>query len=115
LYCLLTQLVPGDVYREDPYFAKINIKTKQITPLLQLPNYRDMKISLSADGLAILFDQIITTTESIADNPLSSDSGETIIGGHLWLLFPPINDEKKQEKPDLEELPLVGFRPQWSP
>jgi hypothetical protein len=46
---------------------------------------------------------------------LSSDSGETIIGGHLWLLFPPINDEKKQEKPDLEELPLVGFRPQWSP
>jgi len=115
LYCLLTQLVPGDVYREDPYFAKINVKTKQITPLLQLPNYRDMKISLSADGLAILFDQIITTTESIADNPLSSDSGETIIGGHLWLLFPPINDEKKQEKPDLEELPLVGFRPQWSP
>jgi hypothetical protein len=115
LYCLLTQLILGKTYQEIPYFAKIDIQNKQVTPLLELPNYRDIKISLSPDGLAILFDQVKTSSEILPHHSLSSDSGETIVDSRLWLLFPTLEVGKNQEKPALEELPLAGFRPQWAP
>lgn len=115
LYCLLTQLLPGKDYQEKPYLAKIDLKTAQVLPLLELPNYRDIHISLSPDGLAILFDQILTTDNpSLNDAPVS-DAGEAIIGGRLWLLIPPTTEGTEVTQPDLEELPLVGFHPQWSP
>ncbi|WP_206817279.1 hypothetical protein [Chroococcus sp. FPU101] len=115
LYCLLTELLPSKDYQEKPYLAKIDIKTAQVLPLLELPNYRDINISLSPDGLAILFDQILTSNNpSLNDAPVS-DAGEAIIGGRLWLLIPPTREGTEVTQPDLEELPLVGFHPQWSP
>lgn len=115
LYCLLTQLIPGEQYIEKPYFAKINIQTGKLTPLLELPDYRDIKISLSPDGLAILFDQVLTKPEGSPDDTLTTNSGETIAGGRLWMLIPPVGSSNKVVKADLEELPLAGVRPQWSP
>jgi hypothetical protein len=115
LYCLLTQLLPGKDYQEKPYLAKIELRTAQVLPLLELPNYRDIHISLSPDGLAILFDQILTTDNPSLNNAPVSDAGESIIGGRLWLLIPPTTEGTEMTQPDLEELPLVGFHPQWSP
>lgn len=115
LYCLLTQLVPGEEYREQPYFAKIDLKTSQVVPLVALPEYQDIKVSMAADGLGILFDQVVTTNTTDSTDSLTANSGEVIIGGRLWLLIPPTIQSSSPSKPQLEELPLVGFRPQWVP
>jgi len=116
LYCLLTELVTNSQeYKEKPYFAKIDVKTGQVTPLLELADYRDIHISLSPDGLAIIFDQLRISYDTNPTNPLTTDSGETIIGGRLWMLIPPLQDGVKASKSDLIELPLAGIRPQWMP
>lgn len=115
IYCLLTQLLEKEEYVEQPYFAKIDIQTGQVIPLVSLPDYRDIKISLAPDGLGILFDQVITRYDPTPNDPLTTDSGEAIVGSRLWLLIPPNGKPVKGTKPDLEALPLVGFRPQWSP
>lgn len=116
LYCLLTELVTNSQeYKEKPYFAKIDVKTGQVTPLLELADYRDIHISLSPDSLAIIFDQLRTSYDTNPTNLLTTDSGETIIGGRLWMLIPPLQDGVKASKSDLIELPLAGIRPQWMP
>lgn len=115
LYCLLTQLLQKEEYVEQPYFVKIDIKTRQVIPLLSLPDYRDIQISLAPDGLGILFDQVITRYEATPNDPLTTDSGEAIVGSRLWLLIPPKGKPVKGTKPELEPLPLAGFHPQWSP
>ena len=116
LYCLLTELVTNSQeYKEKPYFAKIDVKTGQVTPLLELADYRDIHISLSPDSLAIIFDQLRTSYDTNPTNPLTTDSGETIISGRLWMLIPPLQDGVKASKSDLIELPLEGIRPQWMP
>ena len=114
LYCLLTELLEGEEYREQPYFAKFDIKSGEVTPLAKLSNYQDIKMSLSPDGLALLFDQILTSDDTRLKDNLTNDSGQAIVGGKLWLLIPPINNNPNS-KADLKELPLVGFRPQWLP
>ncbi|MGK7957710.1 MAG: hypothetical protein AB4063_21030 [Crocosphaera sp.] len=114
LYCLLTELLEGDEYREQPYFAKFDIKTGEVTPLAKLSDYRDIKISLSPDGLALLFDQVLTSDDPSLEDNLTNNSGQAIVGGKLWLLIPPINNNPDSQA-DLKELPLVGFRPQWLP
>ncbi len=99
LYCLLTQLIEeAEEYREQPYFAGIDLKTKEILPLLVLPEYQDLKISMASDGLGILFDQAIVEGNG---------------GSRIWLLIPPSSSESN--KPQLEQLPLAGSRPQWLP
>jgi hypothetical protein len=63
---LLTQLIKGEEYQEEPFFASIDLKAanenKQtlVKPLVVLPNQRDIQMSLSPDGLALLFDQLGT-------------------------------------------------------
>lgn len=115
LYCLLTELIPGKDFQEKPYLAKIDVKTAQLLPILELPNYRDIHMSLSPDGLAILFDQIRTSDNPSLNNAPISNAGEAIVGGRLWLLIPPTREGTEVTQSDLEELPLVGFHPQWSP
>ncbi|ELR99157.1 hypothetical protein [Gloeocapsa sp. PCC 73106] len=136
LYCLMTELIEGEYYQEHPYFAAINLTTKQIVPLLKLDNYHDINISMAPDGLGILFDQVITSDQEISNsspnlkaisylftqavnsselNKLRTNSGAEIIGGNLWLLIVPPDDLSDTTKLSLEELPFVGFRPQWSP
>jgi dipeptidyl aminopeptidase/acylaminoacyl peptidase len=114
IYCLLTQLAKGKDYREQPYFTKIDLKTGQVIPLATLPEYRDTKVSLSPDGLALLFDQVLASNQGNSNTSLSTNAGESVVGGKLWLLIPPVANSEKQ-KPDLKVLPLEGFRPQWAP
>lgn len=114
LYCLLTQLLPAKEYKEQPYFAKFDLKTGKMTPLATLTDYQDIKVSLAPDGLALIFDQVVTSDNPNLTDKLTSNSGQAIIGGKLWLLIPPITN-KPNAQADLKELPLVGFRPQWLP
>ena len=113
LYCLLTQLLSGATYQEQPYFAEIDLKTGKLRPLVALPDYRDIKVSLSPDGLAILFDQVMVSAQE-GDTSLSTGAGETVVGGKLWLLKPPPTN-KPQAIGELKELGLGGIRPRWAP
>ncbi len=120
LYCLLTQLLPGEFYQEQPYLVAIDLKTGQQKPLLVLPpDQRNVQISLSPDGLGVLFDQIVPqTTAPTTPNAqvLTTDDGEAIATSSLWLMpllpiaEPDVNTELKPE-----QLPLVGFHPRWLP
>ena len=116
LYCLLTQVLQGETYQEQPYLAAIDIKTGKQTRLLALPNQRDVQISFSPDGLALLFDQIVTTTKPEQANGLRTNEGEAIATSRLWLLplLPTTSVEGSvQLRP--EQLPLPGLHPRWLP
>ncbi|AFY32869.1 hypothetical protein [Calothrix sp. PCC 7507] len=119
LYCLLTQLVSKEQYIEQPYLVAIDLKTGQQKPLLVLPvAQRNVQMSLSPDGLGLLFDQVTPQTNpapSPSTNTLKTDDGEAIATSSLWLMpLLPITDTTTTEiKP--EKLPLVGFAPHWLP
>ncbi|EHC15930.1 hypothetical protein [Fischerella thermalis] len=120
LYCLLTQLLPGEYYQEQPYLIAIDIKTGEQKPLLVLPpDQRNVQMSLSPDGLGLLFDQIQTQTNptTTPNAPfLTTDDGETIATSNLWLMpLLPIADAQTSADLKPEQLPLTGFYPRWLP
>jgi len=120
LYCLLTQLIEGEEYVEEPFIAAIALEAPKndeklpVKPLVVLPEQRDIKVSLSSDGLALLFDQIVSTTTS-AGNSLRTDEGQAITDAVLWLL-PVVDSTSSQTPVQLEpERLLPGFKPRWLP
>lgn len=120
LYCLLTQLLPGEEYQEQPYLVAINLKTSQQKPLLVLPSdKRDLQMNLSHDGLGLLFDQVVSDTEtstSVRKNPLKTNDGQEINTSSLWLMpLLPIGEGNIAAELKPEKLPLVGFHPRWLP
>lgn len=116
LYCLLTELKEekSEEYSEQPYLAAIDLKTLQITPLLQLPQQRDIQMSLSPDGLALLFDQTVPEATPKPDS-LTDNEGQAIASGRLWLLPLMSSTPESTAQIQPEELPLPGFRPRWLP
>lgn len=118
LYCLLTQLIKGEEFKEEPFFAAIDIKAsnynKQSTvkPLVVLANQRDIQMSLSPDGLALLFDQLFTQPPAANDN-LRTNEGQAIATGMLWLL-PLVEGSTNNTSVQPEQL-LPGFHPRWLP
>ncbi|MDJ0898322.1 MAG: Ig-like domain-containing protein [Xenococcus sp. MO_188.B8] len=111
LYCLLTELRSEPEFYEQPYLAEINLKTTEIIPLLALPQYQDSKISVAPDGLGVLFDQVLTTNEELTEKPSGNGSSD-VINSRMWLLIPPTDQTSIHQ---VEQLPLVGFHPQWLP
>lgn len=115
LYCLLTELITtGDIYREEPYLAAIELKSEKLIPLVMLPDQRDVQVSLAPDGLAILFDQ---TSEAVQETETSGEkirnnAGKIIADSRLWVL--PL-EGGINTKPRPEALPLPGLRPRWLP
>ncbi|MBE9049583.1 hypothetical protein IQ243_04025 [Nostocales cyanobacterium LEGE 11386] len=118
LYCLLTQLVSNEEYIEQPYLVAIDLKTGEQKPLLALPiDQRNVQMSLSPDGLGLLFDQVMPQTEPVplSANPLKTEDGEAIATSSLWLMpLLPIADAPTTTIGP-EKLPLVGFHPRWLP
>ncbi|WGV25043.1 hypothetical protein [Halotia branconii] len=118
LYCLLTQLVSKAEYVEQPYLVAIDLKTGDQKPLLVLPiEQRNIQMSLSPDGLGLLFDQVMPQTDSTTSSArvLQTDDGEAIASSSLWLmpLLPIADAAITTIRP--EKLPLVGFHPRWLP
>ncbi|MBD2597878.1 hypothetical protein H6G74_26660 [Nostoc spongiaeforme FACHB-130] len=118
LYCLLTQLITQAEYVEQPYLVAIDLKTGQQRPLLVLPvDQRNVEMSLSPDGLGLLFDQVVPQADNAPApaNSLKTDDGEAIATSSLWLmpLLPIADAAVTTIKP--EKLPLIGFHPRWLP
>ncbi|MGJ3250860.1 MAG: hypothetical protein ACFE0J_06985 [Elainellaceae cyanobacterium] len=116
LFCLLTELLPGDVYVEQPYLTAIDLETGERIDLLQLPIQQDIQMSLAPDGLGILFDQVVAASEPTSDNEaIRGIDGKPIATSRLWFL-PVLTDENEnlvQTEPEV--LPFVGLRPRWLP
>jgi hypothetical protein len=118
LYCLLTQLIKGEEYKEEPFFAAIDLlvpndsKQQSVKPLVVLASQRDIQMSLSPDGLALLFDQLVTRPPAASDN-LRTNEGQAIATGLLWLLplveTTPGNTTAQVQPEQL----LPGFHPRW--
>ncbi|MFO0147451.1 MAG: hypothetical protein ACK525_00745, partial [Microcystis sp.] len=92
LYCLKSDLVMGSdgKVKEEPFLGIIELETGKMIPLLALPNYRDVQMSMSPDGVALLFDQLVTIPFGVG-NDLVTGEGSSIADGRLWLL--PLPDQ----------------------
>ncbi len=115
IYCLLTELLPGEVYAEQPYLSAINLETLERTDLLLLPIQQDIQMNLAPDGLGIIFDQVIPATSPDASSVLRGNDGQPIASGQLWF-FPILpGDDGNPIQAEPEVIPVEGFRPRWIP
>jgi dipeptidyl aminopeptidase/acylaminoacyl peptidase len=116
LYCLKTDLVVSESgqYQEELYLSAIDLTTGKDFPLLALPNYRDVQLSMSPDGVALLFDQLVAT---LPNDPkaLMAGKGKAISDGRLWLFTLPELVAGKEKSEVIPEELNPGFKPQWLP
>jgi hypothetical protein len=116
IYCIKIEVELGEngQYVQEPFLSVINLKTGQDIPLLALPNYKEVKMSMSPDGVALIFDQVATTTPSKKQTLLTAP-GKAIADGLLWLLpLPEIGESRIVPQLSPQELD-PGFKPQWVP
>ncbi|MBV5261585.1 hypothetical protein FLX56_24540 [Synechococcus moorigangaii CMS01] len=115
LYCLkLDQNETAGQIIEEPFLSALNLRTGEETALLALPNYRDVGLSISADGVALLFDQVVTTPATPTSDLLSA-TGRAIEGGRLWILALPELEADTEIQPLPPESLMPGYQPQWIP
>jgi hypothetical protein len=109
IYCLATELqTNGTESREQPYLSAIDLRTKKVIPLMLLPVQQGIQMSLSPDGLALMFDQI-----DRGENTSQLIQGQG--NGVLWLLPIPPDLRTLSAAVRAEELPLPGWQPRWLP
>lgn len=107
IYCLATELkTTGDSSREEPYLTAIDLKTKKVLMLMLLPIQQGIQMSLSPDGLALMFDQ--SDRGDSTDRILSGESN-----GILWLVPIPANIRELTTPLTARQLPLSGWHPRW--
>lgn len=116
LYCLKSDLVMGSdgKVKEEPFLGIIEIETGKMIPLLALPNYRDVQMSMSPDGVALLFDQLATIPFGVG-NDLVTGEGSSIADGRLWLLPLPDQFSPNNIPKILPQELNAGFKPRWLP
>ncbi|MEB3160954.1 MAG: hypothetical protein VKL20_05800, partial [Synechocystis sp.] len=115
-YCLRADYVQqesGEI-TEEPYLALVNLQTLQSQPLLALPNYPEVDLSIAPDGLALIFDQV-ATTNPLSPSDILTQSQKAITDGRVWLLSLP-EELAIGVNADLSPQELTpGYAPQWMP
>jgi len=107
IYCLATELKTKDnSSQEEPYLTAIDIKTQKVLLMTLLPIQQGIQMSLSPDGLAVIFDQ--------------ADKGESVdriiqggSNGIMWLLPIPHNIRELTTPINPDRLPFSGWHPRW--
>ena len=105
LYCWLTELSKKEVYIEKPYLAQIDLKTGKINTLVTIPKYQKSQVSVAPDGLGILFERSLNQV-------YSGTPGEK--KNSIWLAISS-GDLADTTTSSIEQLPFIGFHPQWLP
>jgi hypothetical protein len=98
-----------------PYLIAIDIATATAFPVLQLPKQSGIILSLSPDGRALMFDQVVTGPKVAGAATLSTPDGQSIQQGLIWLMPLPTSIAGFQDKIQPEQVPVAGFYPQWAP
>ncbi|MGK7930671.1 MAG: hypothetical protein AB4041_04465 [Microcystaceae cyanobacterium] len=118
LYCVKVDLIPQEngSYTEEPFLSLLNLKTGQDIPLLALPNDSNVQLSLSPDGIALLFDQVSTQTPRSSNDLLTNDQ-KAIIEGQIWgFPLPNIDDQSNKQSISIAPQALeTGYQPLWIP
>jgi hypothetical protein len=120
LYCLKINVKSQEKSQEtglnqaEPYISAVNLTTNTELPLLALPNYRGVQLSMSPDGIALLFDQVVTVPPT-ALNSLTDVNNQAIIDGRVWLLPLPNLEGSPERLKILPEELNPGFNPKWLP
>jgi hypothetical protein len=113
LYCLMDRVLKDE---QQLTIEAIDLKTRKTKPLIVFPKQRgDIEMSLSPDGLALLFDRVSIKQTLPASDELTTSTGSAIASSRLWLL--PL-EEKTSESANStpqQELLLQGFHPRWLP
>lgn len=116
LYCQVSQRVQGkNKDDEQQNLVAIDLKTFEAKPLLPLTNQREIQMSLSPDGLALLFDQVVTQSTLPKREDLTTDLGAAIATSRLFLLPLLSENSPSTSQAQPQELPLIGFHPVWLP
>jgi dipeptidyl aminopeptidase/acylaminoacyl peptidase len=107
IYCLATELkTQGNNSYEEPFLAAIDTKTRKILQMTLLPIQQGLQMSLSPDGLAVMFDRV----------DLGESTNQIVQGssnGILWLLPIPPNIRELKTPITATQLPLSGWHPRW--
>ncbi len=111
LFALLTDLITGETYQEQPYIGAIDLAAIQqgkpakdaLYPLLRLPNQREIQLSLAPDNVSILIDQRV---------PAVTPDGKPTETSQLWLI--PLSEDLSKPNPP-SDLGLTGSQPKWLP
>ncbi|MFM1842965.1 MAG: hypothetical protein RLZZ490_1703 [Cyanobacteriota bacterium] len=115
-YCLradYVQQASGEI-TEEPYLALVDLQTLQSRPLLALPNYPEVDLSIAPDGLALIFDQV-ATTNPLSPSDILTQSQKAITDGRVWLLSLP-EDLAIGANAEVSPQELTpGYAPQWMP
>ena len=114
LYCLLTRRKPGKEFSEKLTLEAVDLKTLKVKPLLVLPDQVETKMSLSPDGLELLFDRVVVKKTEPIKGDLRTDGGSAIAKSNLMLLSLKKTSKSNGDRSP-KPLPLQGFRPQWLP
>ena len=116
LYCLLTRLMPGSDYQEQPYIAKIDLKTGKLTELVTLPVQQNITLSLAPDGSRLLLDQAVDSAGSAPPPVAPNNIADSVQ-----------NPVQNAIQSNIQSLPIpsavgatpevltVGTKPQWLP
>ncbi len=138
LYCLVNRLIEdgtkaqskatssepepedlGDIeYMVVPYLTAINVKSGKEQKLIEMPPQPEITVSLSPDGLAVLFDEVLASDTQKAS---SGKAAPAFTGAthRLWLLplFGTLEERLKGEPISLPptELEIAGRQPMWLP
>jgi Bacterial Ig-like domain len=97
------------------FLIAIDVTTATTQPVLTLPPQPGIILSLSPDGRALMFDQVVTGKAVAGVKTLMTPDGQAIQQGVVWLLPLPSSFAGFQEKIRPEPLPVAGFYPQWVP
>ncbi|MGP1385569.1 MAG: hypothetical protein ACTS2F_18545 [Thainema sp.] len=115
LYCVLTTLLPGDEYVEQPFLTAIDMESTERTDLVLLPKQQSVQMSVAPDGLGLLFDQSVASNNATNEALPQTEDGRVITASQLWFL-PLLQDENGQLiNADPEALSLTGVYPRWLP
>ncbi|MGB7251474.1 MAG: hypothetical protein WBC73_21240 [Phormidesmis sp.] len=119
LYVLINQRLPGETYQVAPYLTAINVTTGKEQRLLEMPPQPDIRISLSPDDLAILFDEALVSNSGALEKDDDTDEASAGATHRLWLLplFSTLDERLNGEPVALPptELEISGRYPVWLP
>lgn len=103
-------------YSFSPYLSVVDVETAEEKKLLEMPPQPELTVSLSPDGLAILFDEVLVSDAQGASLNSDDYDGPT---HRLWLLplFRTLEERVNREPIALPptELEIAGRHPVWLP
>ena len=105
LYCWLTELLKRKIYTEKPYLAQIDLKTGKMETIVTIQKYQESQISVAPDGLGILFERSLNKVYFGTPGKKKNS---------IWLAIP-ARDLANKTSYSIEQLPFIGFHPQWLP